>query len=123
MNALLKAKSAYASAKAPTRTPRDMEFEVIARITQRMIKSSQNANKDFAALASALNENRKLWRVFSIDVRDPNNQLPEDLKDQITYLSAFTSTHTSKVLARKAGIGPLVEINTAIMRGLRSGAP
>ena len=122
MNALLKAKSAYSAAKAPTRTPKDLEFEAIARITHRMISHSKQGLKGFSALAEALHDNRKLWNIFQVDVASKDNKLPLELKEQIFYLAAFTNQHTSKVLSRKANVGPLVEINTAIMRGLRSGA-
>ncbi|MDE4172960.1 flagellar biosynthesis regulator FlaF [Phaeobacter sp. PT47_59] len=122
MNALLNAKRAYASAKAPTRTPKDLEFEAIARITHRMINASKKGRTGFSALAEAVHENRKLWQIFQTDIISSDNGLPEDLKEQILYLAAFTNQYTSKVLSRKAGVGPLVEINTAIMRGLRSGA-
>ena len=122
MNALLNAKRAYSAAKAPTRTPKDLEFEAIARITHRMISASKQGTKGFTALAEALHDNRKLWQIFRTDVISEDNGLPDGLKEQILSLAAFTTQHTSQVLARKAGIGPLVEINTAIMRGLRSGA-
>jgi flagellar protein FlaF len=122
VNALLNAKRAYSAAKAPTRTPKDLEFEAIARITHRIIRASKQGPEGFSALAEALNDNRKLWQIFQTDVNSSDNGLPEDLKEQILYLAAFTTQYTSRILARKAGVGPLVEINTAIMRGLRSGA-
>nr|WP_226892719.1 flagellar biosynthesis regulator FlaF [Phycobacter azelaicus] len=118
----MNAKRAYSAAKAPTRTPKDLEFEAIARITHRMISASKQGPEGFSALAEALTENRKLWQIFQTDVTSADNGLPEDLKEQILYLAAFTTQYTSRILARKAGVGPLVEINTAIMRGLRSGA-
>lgn len=122
MNALLKAKSAYASAKAPTRTPKSFEYDVVARITHRIIAAAQQGPKGFPALAEALNDNRKLWGIFETDLLNKENPLPLDLKERMFYLADFTRHHTSKVLARKADVRPLVEINTAIMRGLRSGA-
>lgn len=122
MNALVNAKHAYASAKSPTSTPKDLEFEAIARITRRMITASRQGRTGFSALAEAVHDNRKLWQIFQTDIADTGNGLPEDLKEQILYLAAFTNQYTSKVLSRKAGVAPLVEINTAIMRGLRSGA-
>ncbi|MEO3477806.1 flagellar biosynthesis regulator FlaF [Phaeobacter sp. CAU 1743] len=122
MNALLNAKRAYGSAKAPTRTPKDLEFEAIARITHRMISASKEGKKGFPALAEAVHDNRKLWQIFQTDAASSHNALSEDLKEQIVYLAAFTNQYTSQILSRKAGVGPLVEINTAIMRGLRSGA-
>ena len=122
MNALLKAKSAYSAAKAPTRTAKNFEYEVIARITRRMITSAQQGSDGFQDLVAALNDNRKLWSIFTVDLASKGNPYPDELKLSLLELAEFTRQHTSKVLQRKANVRPLVEINTAIMRGLRSGA-
>ncbi|MGR3761356.1 flagellar biosynthesis regulator FlaF [Roseobacteraceae bacterium NS-SX3] len=122
MNALLKAKSAYSAAKAPTRTAKNFEYEVIGRITRRLVAAAQKGRPGFKELAEALNDNSRLWTIFTTDLASSGNPLPAELKEQLFYLAEFTRQHTSKVLARKAGVQPLVEINTAIMRGLRSGA-
>ena len=122
MNALLKAKNAYSAANAPTRTAKNLEYDALARITRRMIAAANKGRSSFAELAEVLHENRKLWSVFEADLLSKDNQLPLDLKGNLLSLAAFTREHTSQVLSRKDTVRPLVEINTAIMRGLRSGA-
>lgn len=127
MNALLKAKSAYSAAKAPTRTTKDREYDVIARATHGLAAAhkaaSQAAGTDgFKVLADALHKNRKMWTLFEVDLVAKENQLPQELKNNLFSLAEFTRQHTSKVLSRKANVRPLIEINMAIMRGLRSGA-
>ncbi|PCJ05726.1 MAG: flagellar biosynthesis regulator FlhF [Rhodobacteraceae bacterium] len=123
MNALRQAKQAYSAAKAPTRTFKNLEYDAVARITHRLVVTAGKGPDGFNALAVALTDNRKLWSIFMADIASPSNKLPQELKEHLVYLTEFTRQHTSKVLARKAGVEPLVEINTAIMRGLRSGAP
>ncbi|MCD9147129.1 flagellar biosynthesis regulator FlaF [Pseudophaeobacter flagellatus] len=122
MNALLKAKSAYSAAKAPTRTVKDLEFDAVARITRQMITAAKARPYDFKEMIAAVSANRRLWILFAADVASEDNGLPMELKEQIISLAAFTKQHTSKVMSREANIRPLVDINTAIMRGLRSGA-
>jgi flagellar protein FlaF len=122
VNALLKAKSAYAAAKAPTRTARNTEYEILARITHRMIVANGKGSDGFKDLVAAVSDNRKLWTLFTSDLAKDGNKLPDELKQRLFHLARFTREHSSKVLARKASVQPLVEINTAIMRGLRSGA-
>lgn len=122
MNAHSQAQRAYSAASAPTRTPRNMEYEAVARITHRIRSADQKGSEGFSALVEALYDNKKLWNIFAVDVADAANQLPEQLKAQVFYLAEFTQLHTSKVLAREATVEPLLEINTAILRGLRSGA-
>ena len=117
MNASSLAHQAYAPTSAPIRSDRSAEYDVIARISFRL--KSAIEKKDFKALLDAMHENRKLWRTFAIDVADPGNQLPTDLRARIFYLAEFTDHHTSKVIAEKVSAVPLLEINTAIMRGLK----
>ena len=122
MNAQSLAQRAYSSVSTPVRTNRGTEYEAIVRITQRLQKAAAKGKDDFPALAAALNDNRKLWSIFASDVADPGNRLPAELKARIFYLAEFTIKHTSAVLARRATIAPLVDINTAILRGLRGEA-
>ncbi|MAY86130.1 MAG: flagellar biosynthesis regulator FlhF [Pseudooceanicola sp.] len=122
MNAMTQAQRAYSAVSAPTRTPRRAEFEAVAQITQKLRFAASKGIEGFPALAEALNDNRKLWNIFLIDVSDPKNPLPDDLRARIFYLAEFTRAHTVKVLARKADVEPLIEVNTAILRGLRGGA-
>ena len=123
MNALRHARQAYSAAKAPTRTFKNLEYDAVARITHRLVEAAGKGPDGFNALAAALTDNRKLWSIFMADIVSADNKLPLELKNHLAYLTEFTRQHTSKVLARKADVRPLVDINTAIMRGLRSGAP
>ncbi|MEM1383314.1 MAG: flagellar biosynthesis regulator FlaF [Pseudomonadota bacterium] len=110
--------TAYGSAEKALGTPRSIEYQVFAQVTGRMRRAS-NADGRFDELASALHENHKLWTTIMIDVANAENQLPDALRAQLFYLAEFTRAQTSKVLRREADIAALVEINTAVMRGLR----
>lgn len=117
MNAFQLAKMAYANPAAPTRTERATEYALFAAIT-RNLKSAAATPENFPALAAALHENRRLWTILAIDVMNSGNGLPEKLRAQIFYLSEFTARHSALVLAGKADTAALIDINTAIMRGL-----
>ncbi|WP_372838817.1 flagellar biosynthesis regulator FlaF [Phaeovulum sp.] len=119
MNATTMAKTAYSAPGQPTRTARGIEYEIFARITHRLKAAASLGDAGFNALAQALHENRRLWTTLAADVADPGNQLPAPLRARIFYLAEFTDKHTRKVLAGDSGPDVLVEINTAIMRGLR----
>ena len=121
MNALSQARRAYAAVATPVRTPRNTEFEAVARITQKMQMAADKGAAGFTQMVEALHENKKLWDIFAIDVADENNQLPADVRARIFYLAQFTHHHTRQVLARRADALPLLDINKAILRGLRNG--
>lgn len=117
MNATSLAQRAYAPTSAPIRTSRRVEYDVIARITHRLKKAI--LDDEMPGLIDVLHENRKLWRVLAMDVADPTNPLPKDLKARIFYLYEFTDHHTSLVIRGKEKATPLLEINVAILRGLK----
>ncbi len=117
------AQSAYGRPDAPARSPRTIEYDLFARVT-RALAAAKTATgpagrADFAAVAKALHDNGRMWRVLATDVAEPENPLPAALRARLFYLYQFTEQHSRKVLDGAAEIGVLVDINTAVMRGLR----
>jgi len=119
VNATILAKTAYANPGQPTRTLRGTEYEIFARVTHRLKLAAGLAKTNFPALVSALYDNRKLWTTLAADVAMPDNELPDALRARIFYLNEFTQQHSRKVLKGDAAVDVLLDINTAIMRGLR----
>lgn len=118
MNALLQAKTAYGSSATPVRTYRGTEYALFTRVTRKLHEAARRGPAGFVALSKALHENRTMWTTLAADVADDGNQLPDDLRAQLFYLSEFTAAHTRKVLKGEAGVRPLLEINMSVMRGL-----
>ncbi len=117
MNAVALAKTAYnTSSRAPLRTSRGTEYDAFAKVTHQLGRA-QTAS--FADLAAALHENRRLWTLLAADVAEVGNGLPDDLRARIFYLAEFTADHSRKVLSGEEEVSILIEINTAVMRGLR----
>ena len=121
MNALEMARTAYASAAAPIRTERGSEYEAFARITSDLKQAIVRRKTDFNGFVTALHRNRQLWNILAATVADRRNELDPELRARIFYLAEFTQLHSSKVLSKKADPVILLEINAAVMRGLRAG--
>lgn len=117
MNAYALAQRGYAPSAMPTRSERSIEYDVIARITSRLKNALSNQN--YPKFLEALHENNALWRTLAIDVADPQNALPKTLRARIFYLAEFTDMQTKKVIRESASAIPLLEINMAILRGLK----
>lgn len=83
-----------------------------------MTRAAAGLPQSFGQLVSVLHDNRVMWVTFASDLANPANGLPVQLKAQLLNLANFTSVHTSKVLAREASPDILIEINTAVLRGL-----
>lgn len=119
MHATSQAKRGYANNAAPTRSDRRAEYEVIGRVTQELRDGAMNQQNDFPAFVGALHNNQRLWTALVVDIMDEKNPIPNDLKSRIVYLAEFTKHHTRLVLKKKASIMPLLEINMAVLRGLK----
>ena len=113
------ARAAYGQREAPVRTNRSHEYDLLARCTQQLAMAWTRRKEDFPSLAVALTENLQLWSALAADVAEAGNGLPAPLRAQLFYLYEFTAGHTRAVLDLRGSVEVLVDINTAVMRGLR----
>ncbi len=123
MTALDKARAAYGVSARAVRTPRDTEHDALARVTGALRRAQDGGAASFPDLARAIHDNRALWTVFTTDLAGEGNGLPPDLRARLLSLAIFVEAHSSKVLRGAATVGPLVDINVAVMRGLRASEP
>lgn len=123
MTAMRMAQTAYGQNAQTIKTPRGTEYEAFAWVTQRIKASHAKGRAGFADLAAALHDNRRLWSILASDVADEGNALPRDLRARIVYLAEYTQIHSQAVLSQGASPTSLVDINTAIMSGLRDQGP
>jgi flagellar biosynthesis activator protein FlaF len=112
-------RQAYGSPAAPARTARAVEYDLLARTTQRLALAWAQRERDFPGLVAALSDNQRVWSAFAVDVADAANPLPSSLRARLFYLYEFTAHHSQKVLDGKASPEVLTDINMAVMRGLR----
>ena len=116
-----RAQAGYGDTSRAVNAPRQIEYQAFARITHGLSAAiAADGPGAFPALAEAMRQNIRLWTIIAADLANPNNGLPESLRAQLLSLAVFTRTHTERLLAREANPEALVEINTAIMRGLRA---
>jgi flagellar biosynthesis activator protein FlaF len=113
------AQKTYARADAPMRSARGIEYDILARTTKALTTAARSKGADFAGLATALHDNQRLWSTFAADVADDDNGLPQALRARLFYLFEFTVSHSRTILDGNGSVDVLVDINTAVMRGLR----
>lgn len=120
MSATAHAQSAYGSMARTIKTPRDIEYDLMAAITGRLQAAHADTGPGaFPALVNAMHDNRRLWSAFAVDLADSGNQFPKELRARLFYLAEFVNQHTDKALTGTAPAEVLVDINLAVMRGLR----
>jgi flagellar biosynthesis activator protein FlaF len=113
------AQRSYARADAPMRSTRSIEYDILARTTKALTSAARRKTEDYAGLVAALHDNQRLWSTFAADVADDDNGLPQALRARLFYLFEFTVTHSRHILDGHGSVDVLVDINTAVMRGLR----
>ena len=110
-------RDAYAA--APVRTARGTEYAIFAKVTHGMKALDESDRSTFPALARAVTDNQRLWAMLAEDLMGEQNLLPVALRAQLISLAEFVRRHTHAVLGGRASVAPLIDINTAIMKGLR----
>ncbi len=119
MSALTQPKTGYAPPDATLRPMRSIEYEALARVTKLLAAAWPKRKDDFPALADALHQNLTLWSTLAADVASTGNGLPASLRAQLFYLYEFSERHSRAVLDGQATVDVLIDINSAVMRGLR----
>ena len=114
-----RAREGYGRNAVPIKSPRAAEFETIARISHRLRNAARDRTKNFPEFVSALNENSRLWTTLAVDVAQAENELPQELRARLFWLAEFTTHETRRILKNEGDVGILVEVNAAILQGLR----
>jgi flagellar biosynthesis activator protein FlaF len=118
VNVIEQARQAYAPTQMAIRTDRAIESQLLSQVTTRLRHTLTDKAMNFPALAAAIHDNRRIWTALAASVADHDNDLPVDLRAKLFYLAEFTDHHSAKVLAGTADAQALVDINSAVMRGL-----
>ncbi|MGH1576807.1 flagellar biosynthesis regulator FlaF [Planktotalea sp.] len=115
MTSALTAARRYSSLGEHTRNAKDLEYDLILGVTRELSKQ----DSDFPSRVKILNKNERLWIGIATQVADQNNQLEPALRARLFYMAEFVIQQTGKILSGEAGSETLVEMNVAVLRGLK----
>ncbi|WP_207477335.1 flagellar biosynthesis regulator FlaF [Arenibaculum pallidiluteum] len=110
--------AAYQQTIAETEDPRAMEYRVFLKVTLELEKHLGSGSVT-EALKTALARNMELWSALRADLMDEDNLLPESLRAGLISLAFSVDRHTPRIIAGKSDVRLLIDINRAIMQGLR----
>ena len=111
---------AYQQAVQRAEGPRDTEYRLFAEVTRALIDAA--GASDLKTRVHALDWNRRLWTALATDCSSSDNRLPDQLRASIISLSMFVGRHTSETIRGGGSLDLLIEVNRAIMQGLKPGA-
>ncbi|KCZ63227.1 hypothetical protein L53_08120 [Hyphomonas sp. L-53-1-40] len=109
---------AYGEVTSRTANTGQIEYALFQDITQALKNVDEVEMPAPAVWADAIDRNMKLWQILSTDLMSDANELDPALKRNLIALSESVRQISYQVLARKAEITELVEINEIIMQGL-----
>lgn len=109
--------SAYQRARSFAEAPRSTEHRLLGQVTGALIEAERRGLKG-AALMDVLHWNCEVWMTFGATCADAANRLPPPLRASIISLSIWADRHSSEVIAGRAALADLIEINRLIMEGL-----
>lgn len=112
--------SANGYGSSVVRTARDAEYDIFSRVTG-MLRQADASGQGPDRIA-AVDKNNQLWTILASDLADPGNALPDHVRAGLLSLAGFALRHGHQALSGKVALAPLIDINMAIMRGLRQEA-
>jgi flagellar protein FlaF len=85
-----------------------------------MLRAARDKGPQSRELFEALFYLRRLWTIFLDDLRDPNNELPDQLRAGIISIGIWMNKEIDRVRSGLAtDLTPMIEINELIRDGLK----
>lgn len=111
-------------------SPLVMEAMVFARVTTALERCADEGREDLASdpvgavtrhvrLCEAVYQNARLWIALLDDLLGATNALPADLKCHLANLANACLRHGRRILADKADLQLLIDVNRSISIALR----
>lgn len=116
------ARKAYSDVTSRTASDKQIEYALFSEITNALKEVAAQKMPPPAVWADAIDRNLQLWLTLTIDLLNPDNQLPPELRMGLLNLGEMVRRISHRVLAGDAELSELIEINEAIIAGL-SGDP
>ena len=119
--------SAYRKTIANTEPPRQIERRLLTEANSKLLEhidydTLQDGESKLAVLAQGLGEaihnNARLWRALMYDLMESENALPPQLRAGLISLALWVERHSNGVLSGTQKVGPLIDINRSVARGL-----
>jgi flagellar protein FlaF len=119
----------YQTAQLHTASPLSVEIMAFQKTTAALEQAQADAKQDFSSqplaamqrhvrLCDAVQQNTRLWLTLLEDLNSSDNRMGGDLKSRLASLAATSVNHGRRVVAGKATLNLLIDINRAIAAGL-----
>lgn len=119
--------NAYRKTIASTESPRQIERRLLTEVTSQLLEhieydTLQDPEGKLRAQADGLREalwkNGQIWQALKFDLMEAENAFPPQLRASLISLALWVERHTNGVLKGTQKLGPLIDVNRTIIRGL-----
>jgi len=114
--------AAYQRVAQVAENPRQTEYRLLADVCRELVDSTREGAQTLRR-REALDWNRRVWMTFLVDCSQPENALPAALRAKIISLGLWVNRYTDEAMWSDLDLTPLVDVNTAIMKGLLGNPP
>ncbi len=123
---LQNAVKSYQSVDKETMSGRETEARVLTQAALKLIDCQKNWNTPDrnTRLDAALKYNQRIWSIFQIEMTKADNPLPENIKQNILFLSRYVDKCIFDAMAfpEAEKLNMVIRINQNIAAGLRGSA-
>ena len=85
-----------------------------------MLRVARNNGAESQEAVEALYYLRRLWSIFINDLKSPENELPEQLRQGILSIGGWMSKEIERLRSGQASdLTPIIEINEIVRDGLK----
>jgi flagellar biosynthesis regulator FlaF len=121
MNPALQAYSATARTGLAGRA---LEAAVLQRCATDLQRAAAQLPSSTLDLFDALERNRKAWRLFVAEARDPDTHLPDSVRRNVLVMGAFVFKRTIEICDAPEAtniadlVNPMIDLNRQLAAGL-----
>ena len=109
--------AAYQRVSQVTESPRQSEYRLLGAVSRELAASLVDVENP-GRRREALDWNQQIWITFMLDCGQAENALPATLRARIISLGLWVARYTEKAMFSDLEVQPLIDVNTAIMKGL-----
>ncbi len=107
----------YETSRRFTATAQDNEILIFTNANA-LLAQARTADKK--TRISALFNNQRLWSAIVKDLALETNQLPAELKQNLTELGFWAMQYSTRAMAEDLSLDPLINVNRDMIEGLQA---
>jgi flagellar protein FlaF len=108
----------YAAQQNAAASPREVELRAF-----RYVNGLLAAAADLPARARALHKTHQLWSLLIVDLSQPGNALPADLRGRLVSLGLWAQREAAARLDDQGSLEPLIALHRDMIEGLEAQQP